>query len=216
MEYKHIELTDFEVKFSGDTATIEGYASTFGNTDNQNDIVVPGAFKDSIAERMPKMLYQHDPHRIPGIWEKAAEDSKGLIVVGRTLNTTLGRDVAEEVRSGAITQMSIGYSPKKASFDKGRTVRRLEQVKLFEVSLVTFPANEKATITSVKSRPETLREFEDFLREAGYSREDATTIALRGYKALVPQGEPDEPSPEEAALREAVALLTTFTNPIHS
>lgn len=194
LETKHVELTEFEVKFE-DTgvATIEGYASTFGNVDSQNDVVVPGAFKDSLAARMPKMLYQHDPHRIPGIWERGAEDSKGLILVGKTLNTTLGRDAAEEVRSGAINTMSIGYSPTKSAFDKATGTRRLEQVKLWETSLVTFPANEQAVITRVKARrPETLREFEECLREAGFSREDATTVALRGFKALTDRGEPDE------------------------
>ncbi|WP_020474227.1 HK97 family phage prohead protease [Zavarzinella formosa] len=194
LEQKHIELTEFEVKFADNgVATIEGYASTFGNTDNQNDIVMPGAFKDSLAARMPKMLYQHDQHRLPGIWERGAEDSKGLILAGKTLNTTLGRDVAEEVRSGAITQMSIGYSPTKASFDKAKGVRRLEQVKLWETSLVTFPANEQALITRVKAdRPQTIRELEEYLREGGFSQKDATTVALHGFKALATQGEPDE------------------------
>lgn len=151
-QFKHLDLTDFEVKFSdAGVATIEGYASTFGNVDNQNDVVVPGAFKNSIARELPRMLYQHQTDRIPGIWERAAEDSKGLIVQGRTLDTTLGRDAAEEVRSGAIKSMSIGYGTKKARFDRTKEVRYLEQVDLWEVSLVTFPANDQASITLVKS-----------------------------------------------------------------
>ncbi|MBP3958352.1 HK97 family phage prohead protease [Gemmata sp. G18] len=190
MERKHIELTEFEVKFA-DTgvATIEGYASTFGNVDSQNDIVMPGAFKDSLAQRMPKMLYQHDPHRIPGVWESGAEDSKGLILVGKTLNTTLGRDAAEELRSGAIDRLSIGYSPTKSAFDKAKGTRRLEQVKLWEASLVTFPANERAVITGVKGAHENEREFEEFLREAGYSRDAAKIIVAKGFKALSGQRE---------------------------
>jgi hypothetical protein len=216
IETKHIELTEFEVKFTdAGYATIEGYASTFGNTDSQKDVVLPGAFKDSLAQRMPKMLYQHDPHRIPGVWERAAEDSKGLILAGKTLNTTLGRDAAEEVRSGAIDRLSIGYTPTKAAFDKASGTRRLEQVKLWETSLVTFPANESAVITRVKQqRPETIREFEEFLREAGlFSREDATTVALRGFKALTTRGEPDEEviAPRAAAETRLAALFNQFT-----
>lgn len=191
MDFKQIELTQFEVKFNGDVATIEGYASTFGNVDSDNDIVLPGAFKDSIAKSLPKMFYQHDSKRIPGIWEKAAEDSKGLIMVGKTLNTSLGRDVAEEVRSGAIDRMSIGYSPTKASFDKSTSTRRLEAVKLFEVSLVTFPANDQAIITRVKNAHDNERDFESFLREAGYSRDAAKIITARGFKALSGQREAD-------------------------
>jgi HK97 family phage prohead protease len=216
MQFKNIDLTEFEVKFIGDVATIEGYASTFGNVDSDSDVVKPGAFKDSIQRTLPKMLYQHDIKRIPGVWEKASEDSKGLIVVGKTLNTTLGRDVAEEVRSGAINTMSIGYSPVKSSFDKQTSVRNLEQVKLHEVSLVTFPANEQAIITRVKAAHDNERDFEDFLREAGYSRDAAKIITARGFKALsIDQREADDAATRREAeakgLAHLNALLTQFT-----
>ena len=82
------------------------------------------------------------------------------------------------------------------------------------MSLVTFPANDRATITAVKARPETLRQFEEFLREAGhYSREEATTIALRGFKALTPQGEPDADviAPHAADVDRLAALINRFT-----
>ncbi len=190
MTYKHVNLTEFEVKFEDSgAARIEGYASVFGNVDSDNDIVLPGAFKDSIGKRLPKMLYQHKQDKIPGIWERAAEDSKGLIMVGKTLNTSLGRDTAEEVRSGALDTMSIGYVARKASFDKAKSIRSLIDVNLYEVSLVTFPSNDQAIITRVKSAHDTERDFEDFLREAGYSRDAAKIITARGFKALNVQRE---------------------------
>jgi HK97 family phage prohead protease len=206
-QFKHIALDQFELKEDGDRRVIEGYASTFGNVDSDNDIVLPGAFKESIASRMPAMFYQHKSDRIPGIWTFAAEDSKGLYVKGEFINTTLGRDVYEETKSGAIRQMSIGYGVKKASYDKAKSVRSLEQVKLYEVSLVTFPANEQAIITRVKGQDMTEREFENFLRDEGkFSHEAAKTIVARGFKAL--SGQRDAEDQELATLTN---LFTQFT-----
>ncbi len=169
MKFKHVKLTEFEVKFEGDAATIEGYGSTFGNQDHDGDIVMPGAFVDTLKERMPAMLYQHKSDKIPGIWESAAEDSKGLILQGKTLNTTLGRDVAEEMRSGALKSLSIGYGVKKdgAIYDRTNNTRILKSLSLYEVSPVTFPANEQATITNVKAALESIDTAADLIEQAG-------------------------------------------------
>ena len=169
MKFKHVNLTDFEVKFS-DTgvATIEGYGSTFGNQDHDGDIVMPGAFIDSISKQLPAMLYQHKTDKIPGIWEQAAEDSKGLILQGKTLNTTLGRDVAEEMRSGALKSLSIGYGVKKdgSIYDRASNTRILKSLNLYEVSPVTFPANEQATLTSVKAALESIDTAANLIEQA--------------------------------------------------
>ncbi|HEX3162954.1 MAG TPA: HK97 family phage prohead protease, partial [Pseudolabrys sp.] len=72
VKFKSLPLADFQVKFAADnSATIEGYASTFGNMDTYRDIVMPGAFKESIGQKMPAMLYQHCSDRICGIWNSA-------------------------------------------------------------------------------------------------------------------------------------------------
>jgi uncharacterized protein len=168
MKFKHVKLTEFEVKFAGDSATIEGYGSTFGNQDHDGDIVMPGAFVDSLKERMPAMLYQHKSDKIPGIWENAAEDSKGLMLQGKTLNTSLGRDVAEEMRSGALKSLSIGYGVKKdgAIYDRANNTRILKSLSLYEVSPVTFPANEQATITNVKAALEDIDTAAELIGQA--------------------------------------------------
>ncbi len=168
MKFKHVNLTEFAVKYAGDSATIEGYGSTFGNQDSDGDIVMPGAFVDTLKARMPAMLYQHKSDKIPGIWDSASEDSKGLIMKGHTLNTSLGRDTAEEVRSGAIKSLSIGYGVKKdgAIYDRASNTRILKNLNLYETSLVTFPANEMATITSVKAALESIDTAADLLEQS--------------------------------------------------
>lgn len=195
---------EFTTKAEGDVIRIEGYGSTFGNVDQGGDVVQRGAFVKSLESRMPKMFWQHDAKQIPGVWEKAAEDTKGLYLDGYFLNTTLGRDVAEQAKHGAIDSMSIGYGVKKAEFSADKKTRMLKELNLFEVSLVTFPMNELATITAVKSLPETVREFEEFLRDAGYSKAEATAIASRGFKQVDAQRDADA----DAIIQSLNSLLT--------
>lgn len=187
MERKFFKLMEF--KADAEARTVEGWASTFGNTDSYGDVIAPGAFMDSLKAKMPKMLWQHDSAQPIGVWTSAQETAQGLYVTGTLADTTLGNDVYKLAQMGAIDSMSIGFSIEQYSYDTNSTTRTIQKVDLWEVSLVTFPANDLAKITGVKSKPETIRQFEDFLREAGYSREDATTIALRGFKALTPERE---------------------------
>lgn len=195
---------EFTTKSEGDAIRIEGYGSTFGNVDQGGDIVQRGAFVKSLESRMPKMLWQHDVKQVCGIWEKAAEDTQGLYLSGYFLNTTLGRDVAEQAKHGAIDRMSIGYGVKKAEFSADKKTRMLKELNLFEVSLVTFPMNEEARIVSVKSLPATIREFEEFLRDAGYSKAEATAIASHGFKQVDAQRDADA----EAIIQSLNSLLT--------
>lgn len=171
---------EFECKESDGAMTIEGYGSTFGNTDAGGDIVLRGAFAKSLLNRKPKMLWQHDTRKVPGVWSEAQEDTKGLYLRGNFVKTQLGLEAYELSLAGAIDTMSIGYSVTEFEYDA--KTRFIKEVDLFEVSLVTFPMNEQAKIVAVKSLPQTVREFEGFLRDAGYSREDAVAIASRGFK----------------------------------
>lgn len=190
-EFKSLAITEFHVKAEGDDRTIEGYASVFNYRDSYDDIVLPGAFAKSLTTVMPLMLYQHDRHRVPGVWKEAYEDSKGLYVKGHFINTTLGRDVYEEAKSGAIHEFSIGYRPTKHSYDKKSAARMLHEIALREVSLVTFAVNDQAKIMKVKSEDGSLmseRQFEEFLRDVGgLSQMEAKRIVSDGYKAIAGQ-----------------------------
>lgn len=186
MDIKHIDfITEFktaEEDRSG-AKVFEAYASTFGNIDHHDDVIMKGAFVESLKKRTPKLAYQHDVTKLVGVIKAAEEDDNGLLVRGEFLNTPLGQQVYEEVKAGAITQMSIGFSTSEAEFDD-RGVRLIKEIDLYEVSFVTFPANEAAVVTSIKAdNIKTIRQFESFLRDAGFSKADATRIASHGYKS---------------------------------
>ncbi len=190
LEHKHFAIE--ELKADDETRTVEGFASVFNNVDNGKDIVLPGAFAKTIKTGKPVMLWQHRSGDVLGVWDEVRETEKGLYVKGQILDTALGNDVYKLVKAKAVKGMSIGYATRKYEIDQAKGVRKLIELDLYEVSLVTFPMNEKATITRVKTdRPETIRQFEEFLREAGFSQKDATTVALHGFKSLSTQGEPD-------------------------
>lgn len=139
--------------------TIEGYGSVFGNTDSYGDIVMPGAFSASLvkAGRMPvALLWQHDPGEPIGVWDELREDNYGLKCRGRILDTTRGREALTLMRAGAPFGLSIGYECSRYETDEnqrdkyGWPVRKLLECDLWEVSVVTFPANDAARIESVK------------------------------------------------------------------
>ena len=193
-EFKTFRFADMRVKTDADTGTITGYGSTFGGApDSYGDVIAPGAFKSSLKLRMPALLYQHDTDRIAGIWDSAEEDNHGLFLKGHFINTTTSQNAYEECKAGAISSMSIGFSTLDQDYDPNTGIRTLKEIDLYEVSLVTFAANTNALISAVKHAPKNLRDFEKFLREAGYSRDDAISIAKHGFKAIDPQreAEPD-------------------------
>lgn len=168
----------------------EGYASVFGVLDQGMDVVERGAFVKSLASgRKVKMLWQHDMAQPIGTWDEIREDERGLYVKGRLLkDVQKGREAMALLKAGAIDSMSIGYRTIESAPEANGRVRKLLEVDLFEVSLVTFPMLPDAKITSVKAI-RTEREFEQFLRDAGYSRKEAAAITLHGFKAIDPQRE---------------------------
>ena len=131
---------------------ISGYASTFGNVDSVGDKVAKGAFAISIATKMPKMLWQHDRWQPIGSWTDAKEDDYGLWVQGRILKTVpQGLTAFNLLKEEAISGLSIGYRVQDYEYDNDTGIYTLKQVNLLEVSVVTFPANELAEVSNVKS-----------------------------------------------------------------
>jgi HK97 family phage prohead protease len=149
-------------------ARISGYASWFGVEDNGGDIVAPGAFCDCLARigtegQRIKMLWQHDPAQVIGVWDEVREDERGLWVSGRLLDgVDRAREAAALVEAGALDGLSIGYNVRRAARDeKGR--RLLKELQLWEVSLVTFPMLPSARL-GAKSAP--LRDLARAIRAA--------------------------------------------------
>lgn len=184
--YEHKSVS-FELKREPDAdGVFEGYASVFDVVDDGMDVVARGAFAKSLAQRgrKIKMLWQHDTTKVVGVWDEMREDDHGLFVKGRLAkDVQLGAEAMALMRMGAIDSMSIGYITKAATDEAGGRVRKLLEVDLMEISIVTFPMLKDAVVTDVKSL-KTEREFERFLRDAGYSRKEATAIALHGFKGM--------------------------------
>ena len=145
-----------EVKSIDDGGHSAGYASVFDIVDNQKDIMMKGAFADTLKHGAGtiKLLWQHQQDEPIGVFEKIFEDAVGLYVEGRLLlDVQKAREAHALLKAGAVTGLSIGYSPTRYKIDANTGVRMLAEVELFEVSLVTFPANAKSKVTVVKSAP---------------------------------------------------------------
>ncbi|MGA9195678.1 MAG: HK97 family phage prohead protease [Pseudolabrys sp.] len=134
--------------------TVEGYASLFGEVDQARDMVMRGAFSDTLTargiRRVP-MLVQHDPSEPVGIWLDLREDHRGLFARGRLIpEVARGRELLSLLRAGAIDGLSIGFRTAKARIDPKTRIRRIYAVDLWEISIVTFPMLTGARVRAVK------------------------------------------------------------------
>ena len=204
----------FEIKAVSDDGLFSGYASVFDNVDSYGDIVRKGAFVESISEweakgKMPPILWNHDPSDPIGVYTKMQEDDKGLFVEGRLLidDVPRAKQTHALMKAGVIDGLSIGYRVKEYLYNVDEEVTDLIKLSLREVSIVTFPANPETRIEAVKSRLDagelpTLPEFEKFLREAGFSKSQATAIAGHGLRKLL-----SDSAPEAKSIQNALNIL---------
>jgi HK97 family phage prohead protease len=194
-----------EIK-ADDQGVIEGYGSVFGNKDNGGDIVESGAFATS--RRDVKMLWQHDPSQPIGVWDDWMEDAKGLRMKGRlALKTAKGAEAYELIRMGAVSGLSIGYRIKKDGAQWEGNARRLKNLDLHEVSVVTMPMNEQAKIVAVKgdAGEYDIRLFERGLRDVfGLSQSEAKAFIADGFKSLKSTRDVGEGEAFTAILQQAL------------
>jgi HK97 family phage prohead protease len=229
MTMEHFTSDLCEVKFATGTAdgTFSGYGAVFGNIDSHGDRIEKGAFDETLREwrskgKYPKMLLQHgamffgapDDDLPIGQWTLMEENSKGLKVEGRlfALNTDRGALIYEGLKSGELDGLSIGYRAKKYTMGTKPQdpTRTLHQVDLREVSIVTFPSNDKATIGSVKSALDMLnpRELERELKQflSGADAVKAVAILKKHLQREAGGHSPQSSRDEDAA----VELLDTL------
>ncbi len=217
MQTKRLDV-GFELKAIGADGTVEGYGSVFGVRDNYDDVIAKGAFIQSLKDHkaagtMPAMLWQHDADKPIGIWTEMVEDEKGLRIKGQlAMETVKGKEAHALLKMGALNGLSIGFMSKQWAYDRETEVRTLTEIDLWEVSLVTFPANEKARVTNVKSADEmaTPKDAEKVLRDAGFSKSDATAFVSR----VMRMGEvrSDSANSTAVAMKAADRLLRSLTS----
>lgn len=205
------------VKSVSDSGEFEGYGSVFGVKDSYSDIIVPGAFQKSLAAwqekgRMPALLWQHNMSEPIGIYTEMREDETGLFLKGRLLidDDPLAKRAHAHMKAGSLSGLSIGYVLNDYDYDNQKDAFILKDIDLWEVSLVTFPANDEARISNVKSlleRGETPppSKVEKALREVGFSGSQAKAFMAKGYSAITPR---------EAEADEALESLKTLISRI--
>jgi len=178
----------FEIKEGSvdESGFFEGMASPFGGKpDSYGDVIVEGAYSETLLKGGRNgtgvaMLWQHNPSQPLGVWTELNEKKKGLHVVGQlAIETQLGHDAHVLMKMKALQGLSIGYDATEWEYNKDKDIRYLKKINLWEISPVTFPAQTRATITTVKTIKEATtdpRSFEKALREAGLSRSAAEYI----------------------------------------
>ena len=204
-----------EIKAVNEDGLFSGYASVFEEIDSYRDIVKRGAFEKTLAESESKgravpILWQHDAAKPIGVYTELKEDEHGLYVEGQlNMDVQQAREALSLLRQKALSGISIGYNSVRYDTDVKSGVRPLYELKLYEASLVTFPACDGARVTDVKTiladgQLPSLPEFEDFLCEAGFSRSQAKAIAGNGLTKLIRR---EVGSDEDDAIQRALAIL---------
>lgn len=213
---------DIRAKDDSTDAGFTGYASVFGNVDAYGTAIVKGAFKKTLQERGDKIpvLWQHDSYSPIGKPIELKEDATGLYVnAAINENVTFGKEAMELLRQGVPLSLSIGFeiiksrsyeeadddaldwsdAPSWASSPDGREwVRVIEEVRLWEFSVVTFAANEQATIDDVRSADiGLLTSLTEALRSGDIADGDERLALLHPLVAAYQQR--SEPKPDPAA-----------------
>ena len=211
---KTLSFDQTEIKFTGDgkQGIFEGYASVLNNTDSDGDIILPGAFKNALANQTRKvaMFFNHKTWDLPvGKWDALEEDSKGLLVRGQlTPGHSGATDLKAAMQHGTVEGMSVGFSVTKDDYSMGTSGRIFKNVAaLREISVCTFPANELAGVSAMKSAEgiETIRDVENWLRDSvGLSKSQAVGMIARFKSAIRSESEGDQDKTELAALLESI------------
>jgi HK97 family phage prohead protease len=186
-----------EFKVSGDGRTVEGYASTFGNVDHVGDVVVAGAYKRTLNNNKGRIKVLRDHEHPIGVPIEAYEDTKGLYTRSRISDTQLGNETLTLLRDGVLDRMSIGYEPvqKEHGEHEGKQVRFLKEIKLYEWSIVTFPANDAAAVTGIKALEDIERAFEEYKHGRLTAQQLADLLTKAAPTDPAPLGAPPVPEP---------------------
>lgn len=199
MDHKAFKLSVKDIQDSGE---FEGLASVYGNTDEYGDVVERGAFTKTLAEQGDSrpLLWQHYMDSPLGI-ASLTDTDVGLKITGK-LHPAVSKanEAISLMKMGALRGLSIGFRTMKDTWDTEKGIRRLTEIKLYEVSLVTIPANPLAQVTSVKSYQDAelairnIKEFVEREKKAGRTLSAASRLmiedALKALQALLEAAAP--------------------------
>lgn len=229
---RRLEVGMIELKLAppdtedGAAMSFTGLGAVFGNIDAYGDVIEPGAFSAFLSDvqsgkqQWPAMLSQHGGYGMTaedmtpiGVWSELSEDGRGLKVTGRLADTPRGREIHTLMKMSprpAISGLSIGYiakesEPRSKPEDPRRRIKRIDVV---EISPVTFPANTRALVDSVKSMDGIrARDAERALRDVGFSANEAKAILAEGFKSALRDAGSSEMAELKAAIEKRNAAI---------
>ena len=202
----------FQLK-ADETGKIAGFFSTYEKTpDSYGDIIAPGAFTKTIEDRKATghpfpLCFNHDFSAVIGAVNTIEEKEQGPYIEADFLDTQLGQDVRKMVQSGAIYQFSFAYDVLKnrapnAEEKANGVTNVLEEVEVYEVSVVTVPANSNAQVTDIKSAIEAEVKAG---RRNNKSDEETINQIIKLAQSLLEVKDEHEDKPEEEATEEKAA-----------
>jgi HK97 family phage prohead protease len=175
----------FDLKAQAEPNMFGGYGAVYGAVDSDGDIIVPGAFADSIKNDLPVLLWQHNTKEPIGRFVEVNDNEKGLYVKGQLSTLGKGAEAYELISMGALNGLSVGFITQEATREAKTGIRTIHKAKLMEISVVSFPANDAARIDMVKAASLTTRELEVILtRDARLSRKAAQSLMRGGINEL--------------------------------
>lgn len=217
----------FDVKAVDEKGFFSGYGSVYNVIDAYNERVAPGAFANSLRTwasrgRLPPALWQHRSAEPVGPFTKMIEDERGLYVEGQLLvdDVQRAREARALMQAKAVDGLSIGFNSIVEEWDKEQGLITLKEIDLWEVSIVTFPANQDSLITEVRGmfvdgQAPSIKEVEEILRDAGFSRTQAKALVGHGYEGLLRDVEGSKDSVGKPVLDELIAEIRSAINPTH-
>lgn len=212
MKYKTIELKADEV------GGISGFFSTYDKTpDSYGDIIEPGAFTNTLKKREESghpfpLCFNHDFSAVIGAVDSVKDTEKGPFIEAHFLDTQLAQDVRKMLQSGAIYQFSFAYDVIKSRRPNDEEAKSgvenvLEELEVFEISVVTVPANQNAVVTEVKAiEPETKsgRRNSKADEDVITSTIDQLDKCINALKSLITEDDEPEDRPDDEAQPEEV------------
>ena len=197
MKYKTVELK------ATDNGSIEGYFSTYEKTpDSYGDIIEPGAFTETLEKRKESghpfpLCFNHDFSAVIGAVDEVKDTEKGPFIRAHFLDTALAQDVRKMLQSGAIYQFSFAYDILGArqpdeEEEKAGVMNVLTKLEVYEISVVTVPANQNAVATEVKSGRRNRKSDEEIIKNC-----------IKSLESLLDDGEDDKPEENEAQPEKA-------------
>jgi len=205
--------TTFEIREEGDGMTFVGYAAKFDqpseNLGGFVEYVERGAFSRSLKSRNDVMLlWNHDAGQPLASTRsgtmKLTEDEVGLRVEARLPMTTLGKDLSVLLREKIVGKMSFGFNVIKDSWNSEGTERRLKSVRLFETSLVVWPAypQTEATVRGLDKVAQRASVDADELADVMLKIEEGADLTPDQAELMKSVVERLAPTPEETVTEE--------------